>query len=95
MTALHDIIIYCTQESFGGGKLVNLAFELFATHQYSQNVFGIYNDYSSFAKFFLVSGLYLYGSPKFSPAKYFLCTVYYSIDIIIMASLVLIEIMLL
>ena len=74
------IITICTWDIFGGGKLMNG--ELFAKtfltniHRYTENVFGICTDCSLFAKFFLANNFYLYGLPKFSPTKYFLCTVY-------------------
>ena len=62
-----------------GEKLANLAnCELFAEiflgniHRYNENVLGICNDFSLFAKFFLAK---LYGSPNISPTKTFPCMV--------------------
>ena len=40
------------------------------------NAFDIQTDCILFAKFFLTNSFYLHSSPKFSPAKYFPCTVY-------------------
>ena len=62
-------------------KLVNLTMSyVFANsnyfHRYTENVFGIWTDCNLFTKFFLANSFYLYGSPKFSPAKYFPCVVY-------------------
>ena len=65
---------------FEGEKLTNR--KLFAKillaniHRYTENVYGICSDCSLFTKFFLVNNFYLYGSPKFSPAKYFPCMVH-------------------
>ena len=44
--------------------------------RYTENVFGICIDCSLFAKFFLANNFNLYGLPKFSHAKIFLCTVH-------------------
>ena len=60
-------------------KLANLAnHELFGKdfltniHRYTLT---ICTDCSLFAKFFLTNSFYLYGLTKFSPTKYFPCTV--------------------
>ena len=42
-------------------------------YRYIKTVFGICTDCSLFTKFFLTNSFYLYGSPKFYPAKYFPC----------------------
>ena len=62
-----------------GRKLTNLVnCKLFTKiflaniHRYTKNVFGICTDCSLFAKCFHTNSFYLYGSPKFSPAKTFL-----------------------
>ena len=67
---------YCTREKFGREKFANLAnCELFAkiflanTHRYNL-AYALTVAYLPLANSF-----YLYGLPKFSPAKYFLCTV--------------------
>ena len=66
-----------------GKILVNLAnrelfTKIFLTniHKYTENVFGICTVCSLFANFFLVNSFYLCGSSKFSPTKYFSCTVF-------------------
>ena len=71
-----ELVTYHTQEIFGGEKLANLVdSELFAKifltniHRYTENVFGICTDCSLFTKVFLANSFYLYGSPKFSPAR--------------------------
>ena len=59
----------------GGKKLANC--ELFDkiflanSHGYAENAFGICTDCSLFANFFLTSNFYLYGLPKFPPAKFY------------------------
>ena len=52
-------------------------FAIYGIHnyRYTVNVFSICLDYSLFAKFFLANSFYLYGLPKFSPAKFFPCMV--------------------
>ena len=67
-----------TGKFWQGKKLTNsVNRELFAKilltniHIYSENVFGICIDINLFAKIFLTSSFYLYGSPKFSSAKIF------------------------
>ena len=61
-----------------GEKLVNreLIAKVFLANirRYTENVFGICTDYSLFIKLFLANSFYRYGSPKFSHAKSFLCT---------------------
>ena len=63
-----------------GEKLANreLFAKIFLTniHRYTENVFGICTDCSLFSKFFSANSFYLYGSPKFVPAKYFPCMMY-------------------
>ena len=71
------LVLY--MEKFGGGKLANreLFIKIFLAniHRYTKIVFGICNDFSLFANFFLANSFYLYGSPKSSPTKFFLCMV--------------------
>ena len=70
---------YHTREIFGKGKLANLAnHELFAKNFSTDTPkmpCGICTNCSLFTKFLLTNSFYLYSSPKFSPTKYFPCTV--------------------
>ena len=47
-------------------------------HRYTE-MYLAYELTSLLAKFFLANSFYLYGLPKFSPTKYFPCTVTYII----------------
>ena len=84
MVSQKCFLVYCTVHGkiLVGEKLTNLGnrepfAKIFLTniHRYAENVYGICTDCRLFAKFFLTNSFYLYGSPKFSPAKYFPCTV--------------------
>ena len=62
--------------NFWWGKIGELsAIRLTNVHRYAENVFGTCTDCSSFTKCFLTNSFYLYGSPKFSLAQIFPCTV--------------------
>ena len=69
--------LYHAWEVFGREIIGKFGVKFFLTniHRYIENVFGICTDCSLFAKLFLTNSFYLYGSPKYSPAKYFMCTV--------------------
>ena len=70
---------YCTWEIFGRGKWriwqIVSYLSKFSSPIFTETLNGIYTDCSLFTKFFLTNSFYLYGLPKFSPTKYFPCTV--------------------
>ena len=66
-----------------GEKLVNLA-NCANIHRYTETVFGICTNCCLFAKFFLANSFYLYGSPKFSPTKYFPYTVVHRVVLLLL-----------
>ena len=71
------ILLLCAWNTVHGKILVgeNWAICLTSIHWFKENLYGIWIDCCLFTKFSLTNSLYLHGSPKFSPAKYFLCMV--------------------
>ena len=81
LTHIHCWVVFKPKGPGIYGKLVGGNWQIWQTVSYSPKFTDtpkacqIYTDCSLFDKFFLVNSFYLYGLPKFSPTKYFPCTV--------------------
>ena len=75
------VYTYHIWEIFGRGRSRQIVSHSpkFSSPIFTGNVYGICTDCCLFANFFLANSFYHHGSPKFSPTKYFLCTVCMSI----------------